>query len=156
MPKKTLVASAKKTKETKEKPVKSAAKSEEYFYGTGKRKSSVARVRLIKNGKGELTVNEKTGKDYFTISIHHEVINSPLKMTSLAKKFDLSVKVLGGGINSQAEAIRHGVARALLQYDESLRGTLKKAGFLTRDARIKERKKPGLKRARRAPQFSKR
>ncbi|MBD3270582.1 30S ribosomal protein S9 [Candidatus Peregrinibacteria bacterium] len=129
---------------------------QEYYYGLGKRKTAVARVRLYKNGKGELTVNEKTGKTYFPVKELLEVINSPLKLTSLAKKFDISVKVDGGGSTAQADAIRHGIARALLDFDGELRPTLKKAGFLTRDSRTKERKKPGLKRARRAPQFSKR
>ena len=129
---------------------------EEYYYGTGKRKTAVARVRLYKNGKGELTVNDTEGKKYFPLSKLHATMESPLKLTSLNKKFDITVKVDGGGVVAQAEAIRHGVARALLKYDEALRITLKRAGFLTRDSRVKERKKPGLKKARRAPQFSKR
>jgi small subunit ribosomal protein S9 len=128
----------------------------EYYYGLGKRKTAVARVRLYKNGKGALTVNEKDGKDYFTLRNQLELIRSPLKMTNNLNKFDIIVKIAGGGVNSQAEAIRHGISRALLELDESYRLVLKKAGYLTRDARKKERKKPGLKRARRAPQFSKR
>jgi small subunit ribosomal protein S9 len=141
-------------------PVKSTTKKsssiQDYYYGTGKRKTSVARVRLIKNGKGSFLVNNKEGKDHFPLSKQLEVINSPLKLTSLQRKFDITAMVSGGGVSAQADALRHGIARALLEYDESLRTTLKKAGFLTRDARKKERKKPGLRRARRAPQFSKR
>lgn len=128
----------------------------EYFYGCGKRKTSVARVRLYPKGKGMIVVNEKPAQEYFTLTTSLGIINAPLKLTGLAKEFDISVKLAGGGTSSQAEALRHGISRALLQFDANLRATLKKAGFLTRDARIKERKKPGLKRARRAPQFSKR
>lgn len=139
------------------KPKKTAKKSTaEYFYASGKRKTSVARVRMYSGGKGEFTVNEKPAEEYFSLLTSKGIVNSPLKLTGMNKKFDVSVKVDGGGMNSQAEAIRHGVARALLEFDPELRATLKKAGFLTRDARTKERKKPGLKRARRAPQFSKR
>jgi len=147
MSEKTLIAS---TKKTKSKSIK------EYFYGTGKRKTSTARVRIYKDGKGEVQVNGKSWENYFTVPLHREVIESALKLVGLNNKFDVSVKVLGGGINSQAEAIRHGISRALIDFDQELRGTLKKAGYLTRDARVKERKKPGLKRARRASQFSKR
>lgn len=129
---------------------------QEYFYAAGKRKTAVARVRLFINGKGLITINGKDLADYFKLLTSRGVILSPLKLTGLAKEFDIAVKVIGGGVNAQAEAIRHGVARALLVYKNDLRPTLKKAGFLTRDARQKERKKPGLKRARRAPQFSKR
>ncbi|MBU0667601.1 30S ribosomal protein S9 [Patescibacteria group bacterium] len=132
------------------------AASSEYFYASGKRKTSIARVRLYPNGKGDIVVNEKPSQKYFTLLTSKGIIYSPLKLTGTNKKFDISIKVCGGGISSQAEAVRHGIARALLQYDPQLRATLKKAGYLTRDARIKERKKPGLKRARRAPQFSKR
>jgi len=129
---------------------------QEYYEAAGKRKTSVARVRLFPGGKGQITVNKRPSAEYFTIITGKGIINSPLKIVGLTNKFDIEVKVNGGGINSQAEAVRHGIARALLEYDKELRSTLKKAGFLTRDARIKERKKPGLKRARRAPQFSKR
>ncbi len=129
---------------------------QEYFYGCGKRKTSIARVRLYPKGKGLVTVNNRPMQEYFTMSTSAGTIMAPLKLTSLAKDFDISALIKGGGVNSQAEALRHGIARALLVYNDTLRGTLKKAGFLTRDARIKERKKPGLKRARRAPQFSKR
>lgn len=132
------------------------AASTEYFYASGKRKTSIARVRLYPNGKGDIVVNEKPSQEYFTLLTSKGIIYSPLKLTGTNKQFDVSIKVCGGGISSQAEAVRHGIARALLEFDPGLRATLKKAGFLTRDARIKERKKPGLKRARRAPQFSKR
>jgi small subunit ribosomal protein S9 len=130
--------------------------AQEYYYSAGKRKTAVARVRLYAKGKGAVTVNGKPENEYFTVPSAHGVIQSALKLTGHSKNFDVSVKVAGGGMNAQAEAIRHGIARALIVFDETLRGTLKKAGFLTRDARVKERKKPGLKRARRAPQFSKR
>lgn len=139
--------------------VKTAKKSsavQQYYYGTGKRKTAVARVRMYKNGKGDLTVNDQEGAKFFSLKKLLSVINAPLRLTALTKKFDISAKVSGGGVVAQAEAIRHGIARALLRYDDALRITLKKAGFLTRDPRVKERKKPGLKRARRAPQFSKR
>jgi small subunit ribosomal protein S9 len=135
---------------------KKSSSVQEYYYGTGKRKTAVARVRLYKNGKGDLTVNEKEGEQYFALKKLFAVITAPLKLTSLNKKFNISVMVEGGGEVAQAEAIRHGISRALLQFDEALRTSLKKAGLLTRDSRVKERKKPGLHRARRAPQFSKR
>ncbi len=131
-------------------------KSGEFYYAAGKRKTSVARVRLIQNGTGNITVNEKPAKEYFTLLTSHGIITSPLKLTGTTKNFDIVITVCGGGLSAQAEAARHGISRALLTFDETFRGTLKKAGFLTRDARNKERKKPGLKRARRAPQFSKR
>ncbi len=130
--------------------------STEYFYASGKRKTSIARVRLYTNGKGDIVVNGKPAQDYFTLLTSKGIINSPLKLTGTHNQFDISIKVLGGGMSSQAEAVRHGISRALLEFNPELRPTLKKAGLLTRDARIKERKKPGLKRARRAPQFSKR
>jgi len=132
------------------------AATQQYFYATGKRKTAVARVRIYPRGKGIITVNEKPSNEYFKLLTSHGIVNSPFMLTGLNKEFDVSIKVNGGGINAQAEAVRHGIARALLEYNNTLRTTLKKAGFLTRDARIKERKKPGLKRARRAPQFSKR
>jgi small subunit ribosomal protein S9 len=147
---------AKASTSTTPKTVKKSSSVQEYYYGTGKRKTAVARVRLYKNGKGDLTVNDQEGAKYFSLTKLIAVLNAPLRLTSLTKKFDITVKVDGGGVVSQAEAIRHAIARALLKYDEALRITLKKAGFLTRDARKKERKKPGLKKARRAPQFSKR
>ncbi|MFO0780727.1 MAG: 30S ribosomal protein S9 [Candidatus Gracilibacteria bacterium] len=135
---------------------KAKTKLQEYYYGLGKRKTAVARVRLYPNGKGSITVNDKPVEEFVKTATGHMVIKSPLKLTGLVKSFDISVRVNGGGTNAQTDAIRHGISRALLEYNDTLRGTLKKAGFLTRDARVKERKKPGLKRARRAPQFSKR
>jgi len=144
-------------KEAAEKSAPVAKKNaQEYYYAAGKRKTAVARVRLYPKGKGIITVNLKPMDEYFNLITSAGIITSPLKMTGLAKEFDISVKVAGGGLSAQADAIRHGIARALLIYNDSFRTTLKKAGFLTRDSRIKERKKPGLKRARRAPQFSKR
>ncbi len=139
-----------KTKVTAKNP------SQEYFYASGKRKTAIARVRLYPKGKGNVIINEKPVEEYIKLNTSKGLMLSPLRITGLAKEFDVSVKVIGGGVSAQAEAIRHGIARALLEYNDALRATLKKAGFLTRDARIKERKKPGLKRARRAPQFSKR
>jgi small subunit ribosomal protein S9 len=126
-----------------------------YFYGTGRRKSSVARVRVY-NGTGKITINDRDIDDYFGLETLKLVVRQPLNLTGLEGKFDIVVRVAGGGVSGQAGAIRHGLSRALLVYDENLRPELKKAGFLTRDPRMKERKKYGLKAARRAPQFSKR
>lgn len=126
-----------------------------YFYATGKRKTSIARVRLYK-GTGRVLVNDKEAKEYFSTPEMLDVFMAPLHLTKNAKNFDLSVKVSGGGLNSQAEALRHGVARALVVADADNRAILKPEGYLTRDSRIRERKKFGLRRARRAPQFSKR
>ena len=126
-----------------------------YFYGTGRRKSSVARVRLY-NGTGTITINDRNIDDYFGLETLKLIVRQPLNLTGTTDKFDIVCRVSGGGVTGQAGAIRHGIARALLQYDESLRPALKKAGLLTRDPRMKERKKYGLKAARRAPQFSKR
>ena len=126
-----------------------------YFYGTGRRKKSVARVRLYA-GTGNITVNGRDVDDYFGLETLKLIINQPFGVTSTEGKFDVVCTAKGGGISGQAGAIRHGLSRALLQYDESLRSALKKAGFLTRDPRMKERKKYGLKAARRASQFSKR
>ncbi len=127
-----------------------------YFYGTGRRKSSVARVRVYANGTGKITINDRDIDDYFGLDTLKLIVRQPLTLTGTEGKFDIVCKVAGGGVTGQAGAIRHGLSRALLQFDEELRGTLKKAGFLTRDPRMKERKKYGLKGARRAPQFSKR
>ncbi len=135
---------------------KAKTKLQEYYYGLGKRKTAVARVRLYANGKGNFTVNDKPLEEFIKTATGFSVIKAPLKLTGMVKNFDISVKVDGGGTSAQTDAIRHGISRALLEYNDTFRGTLKKAGFLTRDARVKERKKPGLKRARRAPQFSKR
>ena len=126
-----------------------------YFYGTGRRKSSVARVRLYP-GSGKITINNRDVDDYFGLETLKLIINQPFGVTGTNGKFDIVANVNGGGISGQAGAIRHGVARALLLADESYRVLLKKAGFLTRDPRMKERKKYGLKAARRASQFSKR
>lgn len=135
---------------------KSKKKSGQYHYANGKRKTSVARVRLFADGQGAITINEKTIDEYCAVPESKDCIIAPLKLTGLANKFDITVKITGGGPNSQVEACRHGISKALLVYDELLRPVLKKAGFLTRDSRMKERKKFGLKRARKAPQFSKR
>ncbi len=126
-----------------------------YFYANGKRKTSIARVRLY-NGAGAITVNDKKANEYFVVKTLIGLIKSPFKLVGLDNKFDVIAVITGGGINSQAEALRHGIAKALLVADASLRPTLKKVGMLTRDARMKERKKFGLKRARKGPQFSKR
>ena len=126
-----------------------------YFYGTGRRKYSVARVRVY-NGTGKVTINGRNINDYFGLETLKLLVNSPLVLTENEGKFDVVVNVVGGGCAGQAGAIRHGLARALLQQNEENRPALKKAGFLTRDPRVKERKKYGLKAARRAPQFSKR
>ncbi len=125
------------------------------FYGTGRRKSSVARVRLVP-GNGNVTINKRDLDDYFGLETLKVIVRQPLTLTDTAAKFDVIANVNGGGFTGQAGAIRHGIARALLEADAELRGALKKAGFLTRDPRMKERKKYGLKAARRAPQFSKR
>lgn len=127
----------------------------EYFYGTGRRKSSVARVRVY-NGTGKITINERDIDDYFGLETLKLIVRQPLTLTENEGKFDIVCRVAGGGVTGQAGAIRHGLSRALLQFDPELRATLKKAGLLTRDPRMKERKKYGLKGARRAPQFSKR
>ena len=126
-----------------------------YFYGTGRRKHSVARVRVY-SGTGKITINGRDIDDYFGLETLKLVVRQPLAAAEIEGKFDIVVRVAGGGVSGQAGAIRHGLSRALLQYDENLRGVLKKNGFLTRDPRMKERKKYGLKAARRAPQFSKR
>ena len=126
-----------------------------YFYGTGRRKNSVARVRVY-NGTGKITINDRDIDVYFGLETLKLIVRQPLAVAGVEGKFDIVVRVAGGGVSGQAGAIRHGLSRALLVYDENLRGELKKAGFLTRDPRMKERKKYGLKAARRAPQFSKR
>jgi Ribosomal protein S9 len=124
-------------------------------YGTGRRKSSVARVRLLP-GTGKITINNRDIDDYFGLATLKLIVRQPLVVTETEGKFDIMCRVHGGGISGQAGAIRHGIARALLTVDGEMRPALKKAGFLTRDQRMKERKKYGLKGARRAPQFSKR
>jgi small subunit ribosomal protein S9 len=127
-----------------------------YAYGTGRRKSSVARVHLFPGGTGTVTINGRDMDDYFGLETLKLLVRQPFNATGTAGKFDVVANVVGGGVTGQAGAIRHGIARALLQVDENYRTPLKAAGFLTRDPRMKERKKYGLKAARRAPQFSKR
>ena len=127
-----------------------------YFYGTGRRKSSVARVRVYENGTGNITINGRDIDNYFGLDTLKMVVRQPLVSTDLLGKVDVVVTVCGGGVTGQAGAIRHGISRALLLVNGEFRPTLKAAGFLTRDPRMKERKKYGLKAARRAPQVSKR
>ena len=127
-----------------------------YKYGTGRRKSSVARVHLFENGTGAITINGRDIDDYFGLETLKMVVRQPLNTTSTLGKVDIVATVEGGGVSGQAGALRHGISRALLQVNPDFRPILKKAGFLTRDPRMKERKKYGLKAARRAPQFSKR
>jgi len=127
-----------------------------YLYAVGRRKKSIARVRLFKKGEGKITINGKDYKEYFPHFQFQQIVTAPLKAIGKLKEFDLSIKVVGGGTQGQAEAIRHGVARAITVFDKDLRKTIKPLGFLKRDPRRKERKKPGLKRARRAPQWAKR
>ena len=127
-----------------------------YKYGTGRRKSSVARVHLFENGTGAITINGRDINDYFGLETLKMVVRQPLNSTDTLGKVDIVATVEGGGVSGQAGALRHGISRALLQVNPEFRPILKKAGFLTRDPRMKERKKFGLKAARRAPQFSKR
>ena len=132
------------------------AKNSNRFYGTGRRKSSIARVYLVP-GTGKVTINKKDMDEYFGLDTLKLIVKQPFAATGTEGKFDVLVNVKGGGFTGQAGAIRHGISRALLQVDsDEYRPSLKKAGFLTRDPRMKERKKPGLRKARRAPQFSKR
>lgn len=126
-----------------------------YHYACGKRKTAIASVRLIENGTGNIIVNEQPVKDYFYGTLIG-LIKAPLKLAGAVKTFDISVKVSGGGKSAQAEAVRHGIARALVDINLENRPALKKAGFLIRDSRTKERKKPGLKKARKSPQWAKR
>lgn len=144
---KTAIATAKKVKTGDNRP---------YFYALGKRKTAIASVRLYKDGTGIITVNGRSFEEYFPVFTDRDTIMSALKMANAAKTFDISAKVQGGGVHAQADALRHGVSKALLEFDIGLRAVLKSAGYLTRDSRNKERKKYGLHRARRAPQFSKR
>ncbi|MGE5328028.1 MAG: 30S ribosomal protein S9 [Deltaproteobacteria bacterium] len=132
-----------------------ATKKTTSFYGTGRRKKSVARVRLVP-GTGAVKINGKEIDEYFGLETLKVIVKQPLVLTNTSGKYDVIAKVIGGGYTGQAGAIRHGLARALVKSSEELKPTLKKAGFLTRDPRMKERKKYGLKKARRAPQFSKR
>ena len=129
--------------------------SDTQYYGTGRRKTSAARV-FLKSGKGEISVNDRTLDTYFGREVARMIVRQPFNVVELTDKFDVKISVTGGGSFGQAGAIRHGIARALVEYDENLRPTLRKAGFLTRDARQVERKKVGLHKARKRPQFSKR
>lgn len=128
----------------------------QYFYSAGKRKTAIARVKMYDGGKGDVTVNGKKIREYFATALQVENALAPLRLTENLKKYDLEVTIRGGGKSAQSDALRHGISRSLLLIDPDLRPLLKREGFLRRDARIKERKKPGLKSARRAPQFSKR
>ena len=128
----------------------------QYMYGTGRRKSSVARVHLFPGGTGKITINGRDIDDYFGLETLKLIVRQPLNSTKMLGKVDIEAKVTGGGVTGQAGAIRHGISRALLLVDDSYRAILKAEGLLTRDPRMKERKKYGLKAARRAPQFSKR
>lgn len=125
------------------------------YFATGRRKKAVARVRLVP-GEGRVTINKRDIQEYFGLETLRYIVNQPLALTGTKEKFDVLVNVFGGGFTGQAGAIRHGIARALVKTDETLKSEIKRAGFLTRDPRMKERKKYGLKKARRAPQFSKR
>jgi small subunit ribosomal protein S9 len=125
------------------------------YYGTGRRKTSTARV-FLKSGAGNITVNQRPLEVYFGREVARMIVRQPFDLTELGDRFDVTVRVQGGGTTGQAGAIRHGITRALMEYDESLRGTLRSAGFVTRDAREVERKKVGLRKARKRPQYSKR
>lgn len=135
---------------------KTTSKKKVQFWGTGRRKKAVARVRLIPGGDGTITVNKKSLDEYFGLDTLKFIVKQPLVLTETSAKYDVVVNVCGGGFTGQAGAIRHGIARALLIAEPETKAALKKEGFLTRDSRMKERKKYGLKKARRAPQFSKR
>lgn len=128
----------------------------DYYYGTGRRKTAVARVRLFPNGDGSVTVNGKNAQAYFGREAHVVTVAGPLRVLDLGNNYSITVRVVGGGVSGQAGAIRHGLARALVRMNPEFKQALRKAGYLTRDPRMKERKKPGLKRARKAPQYTKR
>lgn len=151
---KTIVHSAPLTAETE--AVAKKSKLRTYWYAVGRRKSSVARVRLHKKGDPQILINQKPYQEYFNSFILQKLLEAPLSHVELLGKVSITVKVHGGGIRGQAESVRHGIARTLLLLNPESRTVLKRAGFLKRDARVKERKKYGLKRARRAPQWSKR
>ena len=135
---------------------KATVKQKIQLLGTGRRKKSIARVRLLPNGSGKITINKRDIDEYFPMDTMKFVVRQPLAATNNLDKYDVIVNVIGGGISGQAGAVRHGIARALVKAEESTKPVLKKAGFLTRDPRMKERKKYGLHKARLAPQFSKR
>lgn len=141
--------------EPKTLPIKIKVKRD-YIYAVGRRKTSVARVRLYNNGEGDITINNKKYDQYFPYFEWKEIVTSPLNATGMMKNFNFTIRVKGGGIKSQAGAVRSGITRALLKINANLRKTLKPLGYITIDSRQKERKKPGLKRARRAPQWQKR
>jgi small subunit ribosomal protein S9 len=143
-----------KTIKTTKKPV--TKKTVEFIRAVGRRKTATARVRLFPNGKGKIEINAKDYKDYFPYFEHNSKITNPLKVVSKRNDFDFTLKVVGGGLVSQADACQHGIARAIVKFNEEYKTQLKKEGLLTRDSRKKERKKPGLRKARRAPQWSKR
>ncbi|HEX6798389.1 MAG TPA: 30S ribosomal protein S9 [Ktedonobacterales bacterium] len=127
-----------------------------YFYGTGRRKTAVARVRVYPSGEGRITINGRDADRYFGREALSSMARSPLRLLEVGGRYDVAVRVIGGGVSGQAGAVRHGLSRALVRLDEGFRPALRRAGFLTRDARMKERKKYGLKRARKAPQYTKR
>lgn len=158
MPTKKPKKSIKSTKEPEAEKTEAAKPAEKYFSAVGKRKTSVAQIRIYKSKKSEseMVVNGREFSNYFPITRLQSLMMSPLAAAGQGNIFNISIKVSGGGINSQAEAIRLGISRALVKMDETLRKQLKDLGFLTRDSRIVERKKPGLKKARRAPQWAKR
>jgi len=135
---------------------KKVVKKEVLPLNTGRRKSSVARVKVIPNGTGVITINKRELTEYFTLGTLQQIVKQPLVLTNTENKVDVQVNVIGGGLTGQAGAIRHGIARGLVKMNEEYKAELKKAGFLTRDARMKERKKYGLKKARKSPQYSKR
>ena len=135
---------------------KATSKKKVQYWGTGRRKKAIARVRLIPAGDGTITINKKSLDEYFGLDTLKFIVRQPLELLGVTAKYDVIVNVCGGGMTGQAGAIRHGIARALVVADEAFKPAVKKAGFLTRDPRAKERKKYGLKKARRAPQFSKR
>ncbi len=133
-----------------------ASSQQQFYYGVGRRKAAIARVRLYP-GEGKITVNGKPSREYFGgRELYQTTMVEPMRVTGTADRFDVVVTVVGGGVSGQAGAIRHGISRALVRFDEELRPPLKQGKFLTRDARVKERKKVGLKRARKAPQYTKR
>lgn len=157
--KRTTTRKTKPKAEAKEevKPVKKVAKKYPYLFAVGRRKTAVARVRLYpKDNRSEIKINEKDYKEYFPYFEFQKNIEEPLKRSNLLGKYFISIKVQGGGKRGQVDAVRHGLGRILLKFDENLKKTLRAGGYLTRDSRKKERKKPGLKRARRAPQWAKR
>lgn len=155
--KETKTKTKTKVKETAEKKkTEKTARKAKYWEGVGRRKTAVARVRIVTRGKKEFLVNEKKLEDYFSVDLLDKKATAPLDILNLLDKFKVSVRANGGGIDAQAEAIRHGLSRALVKFNPNFRKKLKKAGFLTRDPRMKERKKFGLKKARKAPQWSKR